>query len=350
MSQSTMQLGDRIRKCRISTGFNLNDFARTIGVSPNYMGLVERNKKQPSNRLLVKIAEATNVPTNWLLHGGPLQKTSHPAESVLLDDTQSIRLFLQLCLMYIPECSTDTFSIILSVPKSTVEDILQGNEFEYTVSMENGLSILAQRLDVPAIQPLFQKLDGYLERVALEKSADSAALAMKRFIQTGKTEYQILRPHEYIKECYTLSKDDLVSSVQKTATLDRIKITLKLDGESIFHYHSYSFFPTWSFSDDNDLCEKIFHDLIGEFYYGASVTLDSTDDAGIIFNNKEIYQRFCENVRTLNSSECTEDSVVNASIDCFLISEDDCVVIDHQEFSNYTEEDGIPVRIISESE
>lgn len=68
-------LGYRIRKTRQQVGMTQGEFAQMLGVNNNYVGLVERGSKNPSDRLLKRVADATGVSFDWLKTGYEISET-----------------------------------------------------------------------------------------------------------------------------------------------------------------------------------------------------------------------------------------------------------------------------------
>lgn len=62
-------LGSRVRFARNGTGLSQKDFARKLGAGQHYLSDMERDVKHPSEKMLRKIAEASDVPVEWLAYG-----------------------------------------------------------------------------------------------------------------------------------------------------------------------------------------------------------------------------------------------------------------------------------------
>ncbi|MCM8772251.1 MAG: helix-turn-helix domain-containing protein [Candidatus Omnitrophica bacterium] len=58
------KLGEKIRKIRKSKSFTQEELAWKTGVSPNFIGFIERGEKKPSIETLLKIGEALEVPVS----------------------------------------------------------------------------------------------------------------------------------------------------------------------------------------------------------------------------------------------------------------------------------------------
>ena len=55
---SNQELAERIKAARKSVGLHMTELAERIGVSSNYISLLERAERNPSDAVLNKIAEA----------------------------------------------------------------------------------------------------------------------------------------------------------------------------------------------------------------------------------------------------------------------------------------------------
>lgn len=60
-------LGKRIKILRIERGILQKDLAKKVGISSNYISLLEGGKRSPSYRTLKKIAGALGMPTSRVI-------------------------------------------------------------------------------------------------------------------------------------------------------------------------------------------------------------------------------------------------------------------------------------------
>ena len=65
-----MNIGKVIRQLRKEKGMTQGVFAEKIGVTPQYLSLVEINKKSPSTDLIEKMAKELGFPTYYLFFKG----------------------------------------------------------------------------------------------------------------------------------------------------------------------------------------------------------------------------------------------------------------------------------------
>ena len=90
-------LGKKIKVARIKTGLVQSDLADRIGVTQNYISLIETGKKIPSLKTLTKIARELDVSPGELLSGEPLgSELKKIAEQFDFEQIiQALRLFLE---------------------------------------------------------------------------------------------------------------------------------------------------------------------------------------------------------------------------------------------------------------
>lgn len=63
------EIGKRIKEKREEKSLSLRTIAEKAGVTPSAIGLVEKAKRRPSAELLVGIAAALEVSSEYLLYG-----------------------------------------------------------------------------------------------------------------------------------------------------------------------------------------------------------------------------------------------------------------------------------------
>jgi transcriptional regulator with XRE-family HTH domain len=92
-----MNLGDAIRLVRTARRITQSSLGKQIGVSNNFISLIEANKKMPSLDVLQRIAEALEVPSGLFLLW---TESTNPKISV--DKIQRLReLMLDLQTLYL---------------------------------------------------------------------------------------------------------------------------------------------------------------------------------------------------------------------------------------------------------
>ena len=91
-----MDLGRAIKLIRTASGMKQKDIAVKVGVTPNYLSLVENGKREPSISFLKRLAAVLGIPVSlfflWEQDGG-----GPPAKNI----TQVRSLLAQLEAMYV---------------------------------------------------------------------------------------------------------------------------------------------------------------------------------------------------------------------------------------------------------
>lgn len=67
-------MNNRIVQLRKGRGWTQDKFAEEMGISKNYVSLIENGKKVPSDRLVSDICQEFNVTEEWLRNGTPPKK------------------------------------------------------------------------------------------------------------------------------------------------------------------------------------------------------------------------------------------------------------------------------------
>lgn len=170
-------VGGRIRKVRQDAKQSMQAFADGLGVTSNYIGLMERGERNPSPDLLQRIAATTGVPYDWLVHGDPPQGQKEAApkdDDVAGDPAQAVnpQLFLSLVLARSPALSRDMMATMLSVPPEAMDAILGGMPVDYDPRWGKAFSVMAQTLDLDALRQDLRNLDVFLaQEQAVKKNA-----------------------------------------------------------------------------------------------------------------------------------------------------------------------------------
>ena len=64
---SELTLGVALKRVRLSSGLSQRDLAERLGVDPTYISHLEKDRRDPSVKLLRRVADATGVPASALL-------------------------------------------------------------------------------------------------------------------------------------------------------------------------------------------------------------------------------------------------------------------------------------------
>ena len=165
----TSTIGGRIRLIRQKRDMSLAELGAKIGVSANYVSVIERNAKLPSDDLLGKIADVTGASIDWLVTG----RDDQP------DNEIDPSLFLNILMVTNPSITKTTIATILAVEDLELDEILAGN-IKYDPAWEGGLSALSQRIDdFPGLQEKLDRIQQYLEQEKTKKT-DSGLIRMFR--------------------------------------------------------------------------------------------------------------------------------------------------------------------------
>ena len=62
-----MNIGKSIKFVRVAANLKQGDMAQRLGITQNYLSLIENNKTEPSLSLLKKISDEFNVPISFLI-------------------------------------------------------------------------------------------------------------------------------------------------------------------------------------------------------------------------------------------------------------------------------------------
>jgi transcriptional regulator with XRE-family HTH domain len=62
-----MNIGTNIKIVRTARGIKQADIAEQLNIAPNYISMIEANKRSPSLTMIKKIAKVLNVPTSVLV-------------------------------------------------------------------------------------------------------------------------------------------------------------------------------------------------------------------------------------------------------------------------------------------
>lgn len=95
-----MSIGEKLKKRRKELGMTLEDVAKVVGVSTNYISLIEREKNVPNDEIITKLAELYKMDLDTLFVGfGKLPtpiveeiKNSPSLRKILLEISNDSRL------------------------------------------------------------------------------------------------------------------------------------------------------------------------------------------------------------------------------------------------------------------
>lgn len=79
-SETPMNIGKSIKFVRVAASMKQGKMAKLLGVTQNYLSLLENDKAEPSLSLLKKISDQFNVPISFLLVEGTVDFKSDKPE------------------------------------------------------------------------------------------------------------------------------------------------------------------------------------------------------------------------------------------------------------------------------
>lgn len=85
-------MGDRIKQIRLAAGLTQQQFAERIGLSRNFIAVIETSDRKPSDRTLSDICREFNVSLAWLQDGvGEMyvQRSANEELALLVTDIMS---------------------------------------------------------------------------------------------------------------------------------------------------------------------------------------------------------------------------------------------------------------------
>lgn len=178
-------LGGRIRKARLSKKLKIKELASILQINPNYLGMVELNKKIPSKKLLERISEETDASYGWLSKGpvdGMKQKTPAPPPR---HTVASVDLPLLLSIIIAKSSFTkESIAPAIGINPADVDDIISGKDCSHCFdpSWENILSGLTQRMDLDDVIEQMQILTKFLQDKREEMDDWKLSNNLKRYI------------------------------------------------------------------------------------------------------------------------------------------------------------------------
>ena len=96
ITQKCSVIGGNIRKERLKRSYSIEEIAFFVGLSPSYMGLLERGLRCPSLRCIFKICDLFNIPPDKLLLEPKQGKTiseKSPARATRAEAVELVKSF-----------------------------------------------------------------------------------------------------------------------------------------------------------------------------------------------------------------------------------------------------------------
>lgn len=187
-------IGGRIRKARIEANLSIRALSEKVGVTATYLGMVERSEKNPSASLLQKIAQETgssverlekNAADRTEQPGNVREPGSRTSVPVNID----VPLFLFMALQAVPNITREKLAVMLDVSSEDIDNILSGRGGEYAPRWGDCFSLLARRMDIPAVSRKICDIDLFLRHENMEKKRKCLYDSLKSY---AGSEYQYL--------------------------------------------------------------------------------------------------------------------------------------------------------------
>lgn len=181
-------VGGRIRKARADASLTAKELSERAGVSYAYLGMVERGERNPSDKLLGCVAEATGIPFGWLKTGDLNSVGSKsPKEGSFYIENIDAALFLSLIMHEEPPVSEEAIATILDVDQSTLKKIMNGT-LKFNPKWRAAFTTLALRCDIPGILNKIRSVESFLERVNAESAEDETDSELIEVIKNSLSE------------------------------------------------------------------------------------------------------------------------------------------------------------------
>lgn len=294
ISANEHTIGGRIRQARQEKNMKMKELAEKLQITPNYLGLLERGKKQPPKRMLERISEVTGVSYDLLLKGqeeAPRKKKSapYPRHTVASVDLKLLLPMLMSNLKY----DKRLIAQFMDIEPADVDNITSGGDFRFDPTWDKVLSVLTQRMDLDALLEELHELTVFLCEQREEKNDWKLVDILERYINKNyDTQYQLKDP----RPCFDDYPIDLIENSPEYVFPRWVSTESETDERLVFVYYSpYSYCP----ADEQGL----------EAALRSKGRVDGTK-LSIMLCDADSYHRFCTCYKTL----CDADASAVASI------------------------------------
>lgn len=194
-------VGGRIRQLRLEMEQTMDEFAAPLSITSSYLGFIERGTRNPSNELLEKIAEITEVDYSWL-KTGTLSKVPEGKTDVVVDLAASLnpQLYLSIMMQRVPVIITrEILATYLLTTPETVDKILAGETVRYDPRWDTSYSILAQNTDIATLRQDLHNIDDFLAREERKLLVSNLHQALLKYAESimGEVEPCPVDPDDY---------------------------------------------------------------------------------------------------------------------------------------------------------
>ncbi len=104
-SSYTLLIGHRIRNERIALGMTQAEFAKLLGISPSYLGALERGTRPVSRSIMNRLHEKTHISYDYLLDGLEKPEDNAPPLQNIVAEPEHYRIRRDIGLLLV-SCSS----------------------------------------------------------------------------------------------------------------------------------------------------------------------------------------------------------------------------------------------------
>lgn len=114
-SSYTLLIGHRIRNERLALGMTQTEFAKLLGISPSYLGALERGTRPVSRSIMNRLHEKTHISYDYLLEGLSKPDTPTPLSQNIVAEPEHYRIRRDIGLLLVsctPREAKDCYQLI----------------------------------------------------------------------------------------------------------------------------------------------------------------------------------------------------------------------------------------------
>ena len=196
MAEQKIFAGPRIRRARMGRGETQTAMARTLGISPSYLNLIERNQRPLTVQLLIKLSSAYGFDPEELQGKGEANTISQLRE-VFADPLLSSDLPDHSELIEISDAAPNASAAMIKLYRAYRESLERLSDLSRLLAKEGGQAISGgERLPVVEMRETFERNSPYfpsIERAAakLKKSLPNTGGLMESLQHWLHTQHHI---------------------------------------------------------------------------------------------------------------------------------------------------------------
>lgn len=114
-SSYTLLIGHRIRNERLALGMTQTEFSKLLGISPSYLGALERGTRPVSRSIMNRLHEKTHISYDYLLEGLSKPDTPAPLSQNIVAEPEHYRIRRDIGLLLVsctPREAKDCYQLI----------------------------------------------------------------------------------------------------------------------------------------------------------------------------------------------------------------------------------------------